>query len=325
MHEDHQRRSGWVVTRVSVTVLLLGALGAGTARAQAQAQQTTVGLEGDGQDGSGFATADPMPVPPGVEGAASQASYGGYCYVGPHPTDPRVSPGDTWDPTEGQHLRPYPPVDLRLFSYQNGCYYFIGDPHDFGYGGPAYSYYGAHPVLAAHGGGWCFMIGGHSHAWAPWSTQFAVVGPWYYWRGIYDPFFWTYWPYYSAYYRAYYPRYYGGGRFYRAGGYRTAPPLGRGYQSRAWASSTAVTIAPVRSGAPLVRGGAVQATTVGPFAGGVSGGGGPAPARGEGAPAAPAPGRRPALAPRPPMSPPIRAFPPGSGFKGPAGLRGGRR
>jgi hypothetical protein len=323
MHENHQRRSGCVGTRASV-VMLVAALGVGTARAQSQ---QTVGLEGDGQDGSGVASADPMPVPPGVEGAASPASYGGYCYVGPHPTDPRVSPGDTWDPTEGQHLRPYPPVDLRLFSHQNGCYYFIGDPHDFGYGGPAYSYYGAHPVLAAHGGGWCFMIGGHSHAWAPWSTQFAVVGPWYYWRGVYDPFFWTYWPYYSAYYRAYYPHYYGGGRFYRGGGYRAAPPLGRGYQSRAWAGPSAVSVAPVRPGAPLGRGGSVQATTVGPFASGsgprVSGGGAAvAPARG--ALAAPAPGR-PALAPGRSMPPPTRAFPPGGAFRGPGGLRGGRR
>lgn len=192
------------------------------------------GVEEPSFAGGGGIPADQMLIPPGVEGAPYPSSYGGYCYVGPHPSDPRVTPGDTWDPTDGQHVRSYPPLDLRLFSYQDGCYYFIGDPHDFGYEGPAYSYYGAHPVLSTYGGGWCFMIGGHAHAWAPWSSQFAVVGPWYTWRGVYDPFFWTYWPYYSAYYRAYYPRYYSRGRFYTSGGYRTAPAFGRGYAGAVW-------------------------------------------------------------------------------------------
>ena len=59
----------------------------------------------------------------------------GYCYVGPHPVDTRVVPGPAFDDTQGQHIRPYAPIDLRLFSYRNGCYYFVGDPRDFGYGG----------------------------------------------------------------------------------------------------------------------------------------------------------------------------------------------
>ena len=71
------------------------------------------------------------------------------------------------------------------------------------------------------------MMGGHSHLWRPWSPYFTVVGPWYYWYGPYDPFFWSYWPYYSFYYRSYYPSYYAGGRFYRGGGYRAAPPISR--------------------------------------------------------------------------------------------------
>ena len=135
-------------------------------------------------------------------------------------------PGAAFEDVQGQNIRPYPPVDLRLFSYHQGCYYFIGDPRDFGYTGQAYSYYGAHPVLDVYGGGWCFMMGGHNHLWRPWSPYFTVVGPWYYWYGPYDPFFWSYWPYYSFYYRTYYPSYYAGGRYYR-GGYRAAPPISR--------------------------------------------------------------------------------------------------
>ena len=136
-------------------------------------------------------------------------------------------PGPAFEDVQGQNIRPYPPVDLRLFSYHQGCYYFIGDPRDFGYTGQSYSYYGAHPVLDVYGGGWCFMMGGHYHLWRPWSPYFTVVGPWYYWYGPYDPFFWSYWPYYSFYYRSYYPSYYAGGRFYRGGGYRAAPPISR--------------------------------------------------------------------------------------------------
>jgi len=164
-------------------------------------------------------------IPPSVEGEPYAAEAGGYCYVGPHPVDTRVMPGPSWDDTPGQHLRPYPPIDTRLFALRDGCYYFTGDPRDFGYGGQSYSYYGAHPILDIYGGGWCFMMGGHSHLWAPWSPYFTVVGSWNYWYGPYDPYFWAFWPYYSFYYRSYYPNYYRGGRFYRNGGYRTAPPI----------------------------------------------------------------------------------------------------
>jgi len=149
------------------------------------------------------------PIPP------YQAQGGGYCFEGPHPVDSRVEPGVTWDGTAGRHMHGYPPFDLRLFSFQNGCYYFIGDPTDFGYAGDTYSYYGAHPILGVYGGGWCFMIGPHRHFWRPWSPLFATVGPWFYWEGPYDPFFWTYWPFYHFYYRHHYPTYYSRGAFFR--------------------------------------------------------------------------------------------------------------
>ena len=168
----------------------------------------------------------PPPIPPNAEGPAYSVPGGGYCYFGPHPVDTRISVGEPWDDMPGAHMHAYPPLDLRLFELRDGCYYFVGDPHDFGYAGETYSYYGAHPILDIYGGGWCFMIGPHTHLWRPWSPHFTLVGPWYYWEGPYDPIFWSYWPYYSFYYRSYYPHYYGGGRFYH-GGYGAAPPIRR--------------------------------------------------------------------------------------------------
>lgn len=165
----------------------------------------------------------PPPIPPYADGPAVPAGGGGYCFEGPHPVDSNVEPGVNWDAATGRHIHGYPPFDLRLFSFQNGCYYFIGDPTDFGYAGETFSYYGAHPILGSYGGGWCFMIGAHHHFWRPWSPLFATVGPWFYWEGPYDPFFWTYWPFYHYYYRSHYPHYYSHGAFFR--GHAVAPRI----------------------------------------------------------------------------------------------------
>ncbi len=192
------------------------------------------------------------PIPPNAEGQAVQAQGGGYCFGGPHP-----APGGGWEATTSPHMHDYAPFDTRLFSYHEGCYYFVGDPHDFGYTGESYSYYGAHPILDAYGGGWCFMIGAHTHWWRPWSSNFTVVGPWYYWNGPYDPFFWSYWPYYSYFYRSYYPSYYAGGRFFRT--WRTAPAIShvpstgwRGGAASGWRGTPAASRANgIRGAAPL--------------------------------------------------------------------------
>jgi hypothetical protein len=181
----------------------------------------------------------------------------------------------------------YAPFDLRLFSYREGCYYFVGDPRDFGYNGQLYSYYGAHPVADAYGGGWCFMVGPHTHWWRPWSSYFTVVGPWYYWNGPYDPFFWAYWPFYSFYYRSYYPHYYAGGRYFR-GGFRVAPPItrvpaaaGAGWRAApvvaggAWRGAPpagAFRGAPAYRGAPVYRGGAPAFRGAPGYSGGWHGG-----------------------------------------------------
>ena len=216
------------------------------------------------------------PIPPYVDEPPVPAEGGGYCFEGPHPVDSRVEPGVTWDNTPGRHMHGYPPFDLRLFNFQNGCYYFIGDPTDFGYAGQTYSYYGAHPILATYGGGWCFMIGPHHHFWRPWSPLFATVGPWYYWEGPYDPFFWTYWPFYHYYYRQHYPTYYSHGAFFHR--HAVAPritsvprPMGRG---AAWHGAAAGR--PLRSGiAPRGGAGAADPLRGGlPARGGVVGPGG---------------------------------------------------
>jgi hypothetical protein len=169
----------------------------------------------------------PPPVPPEVEAAPVTGPGGSVCYVGPHPVDTRVAGGSAWDDSQGAHYHFYAPFDMRLFHLENGCYYFIGDPADFGYQGQTYSYYGAHPIHEGYGGGWCFMIGAHSHSWQPWNSGFVVSGSGYYWNGPYDSVFWSYWPYYSYYYRAYYPHYYGGGRWFRGYGGHVAPRIER--------------------------------------------------------------------------------------------------
>ena len=230
----------------TLAAALLVLFGSGSARGQITPPPTVpVGLE---EPAPSDPNGDAPLIPPNVEGPPVRAPNGTYCYVGPHPVDTRVVAGGSWDPTTARHYRPYPPIDARLFALRDGCYYFTGDPRDFGFAGKTYAYYGAHPVLDVYGGGWCFMMGPHTHLWAPWSPSFIVVGSWYYWHGPFDPYFWAYWPYYSFYFRSYYPGYYGGGRFYRGGGWRVAPPI-HSVPAQAWRGGAA-------RGAPVYRGAA---------------------------------------------------------------------
>jgi hypothetical protein len=238
-----------LMTKLTVTRLLAVSLALGVLAAPALAQQpppdpNDPGAQppveaGDAEEVNPPPPDQAAPIPQYAEGAAMPYQNGtGYCFAGPHPIDAREGRGD-WDASEGRHMHAYPPIDLRLFAFRDGCYYFTGDPTDFGYAGTVFPYYGAHPVQDAYGGGWCFMIGGHSHAWRPWSPYFVVTGSWYYWRGAYDPYFWSYWPYYSHYYRSYYPRYYSGGRYFRGHGYRAAPPIRSVPRGSGWRGSPA--------------------------------------------------------------------------------------
>jgi hypothetical protein len=290
---------------VGAGLSLAGLSGAAQAQVDVSGSVTVAGPPAPGATGPAPTAPEENLIPPQVQGAAVQVAGGGYCYGGPHP-----APGGGWEAITTAHTHNYPPFDLRLFSQREGCYYFIGDPRDFGYTGQVYNYYGAHPVADVYGGGWCFMVGGHYHWWRPWSPYFTVVGPWFYWGGPYDPFFWSYWPYYSFYYRSYYPSYYAGGRYYR-NGYRAAPAITRvpptgwrgtppgGTMARpaaggAWRGSPPATqTSPLRSGSPA-GGGWRGAPGGGAPAYGAPGGGyrggAPAPGPAGGFHGAPAPG-----------------------------------
>lgn len=239
---ERRPHRGGAVALCGLAAVLMSVVASRAARAQAG------GIAPDRDDPTGDSSGGATLIPPNVEGPAYRAPNGAFCYVGPHPVDTRVVAGASWDATAGRHYRSYAPIDARLFALRDGCYYFTGDPRDFGFAGQTYAYYGAHPILDLYGGGWCFMMGPHAHPWAPWSPSFTVVGSWYYWHGPFDPYFWAYWPYYSFYFRTYYPGYYGGGRFYRGGGWRVAPAI-HSVPAQAWRGGFA-------HGAPVYRGAA---------------------------------------------------------------------
>ena len=69
------------------------------------------------------------------------------------------------------HVHEFAPPDVRLYRVVRGEYYFVGDPVPFGYDGPRYAYYGAHPVVEA---GidfgepvYCYLEGAHYHWYEP--------------------------------------------------------------------------------------------------------------------------------------------------------------
>ncbi len=298
--------------------LALGIISTTGLAARAQAQEGPMVIDATVEGPA--APAPENPIPPYVEGQPVASQGGGYCYGGPHP-----APGGGWEAINTPHTHDYAPFDLRLFSYHQGCYYFIGDPRDFGYTGTTYSYYGAHPVADSYGGGWCFMIGAHNHWWRPWSPYFTVVGPWYYWNGPYDPFFWSYWPYYSFYYRSYYPSYYAGGRYYRT--WRAAPAITR-VPPTSWRGSPAGVASGAHGsyggwrGSPAAGGNSALRSYGGAY--GSPGGGwrGTAPAPGGGSwhGGAPSSGGGWHGSPVPSTSSPLRAAPsPGGGWHGSPG------
>src|SRR4051794_24583796 len=116
---------------LSFLVALFGTAAGGAALAQppeAELEATEAQPpEAPAQDQEGFPYGPP-PIPPTVEQEAVTTSGGGYCYMGGHPVDTRVAPGAAWDDQLGAHIHFYPPVDMRLFAFRDGCYTFIGDP-----------------------------------------------------------------------------------------------------------------------------------------------------------------------------------------------------
>lgn len=94
------------------------------------------------------------------------------------------------------HVHDYAPADARVYRVVDGEYYFVGDPVAFGYEGPRYAYYGAHPVaeMSVHFGEpvHCYLEGPHYHWYQPPpQTQFALRGGAFWFMGTFDPAFHT--------------------------------------------------------------------------------------------------------------------------------------
>ncbi len=169
---------------------------------------------------------DTSPEPERLTVAPPRTEPGRFRYCTPHPIPNEAGGG--WDASRGEHVRDYPPLDPYLFVERDGCFYFVGDPRDFGYQGETYAYYGSHPVAYDHGGGFCFHVGTHFHLWGPFGPYFMLSDGWWGWAGPLPGWYWWYYPYYHRYWTGYYPRYYGGGRYHRPVG----PPDGRGVVAR---------------------------------------------------------------------------------------------
>ena len=130
------------------------------------------------------------------------AADGEYWFYGPHPDGQGA-----WCAAEGAHSHEYPPFDEYLFTQENGYYYFIGDPADFGYANNdnLYGYYGEHPIALAYGGGYCYYDGYHHHWWPAWGSYFVVTDGWYLYNGPFSPWFWSYRDRYNDYFHNVYP------------------------------------------------------------------------------------------------------------------------
>ena len=213
-------------------LIALGLLSAFLAPASARAQEGPERLDDTAapdyidENGMPVYADDGSPGPERLTVAPPRTPPGRYRYCTPHPIPNEVGGG--WDATQGAHERDYPPLDPYLFIERDGCFYFVGDPRDFGYQGETYAYYGSHPVAYDHGGGFCFHVGTHFHLWGPFGPYFMLSDGWWGWAGPLPAWYWWYYPYYHRYWTGYYPRYYGGGRYHhpppRAGGGIVARP-----------------------------------------------------------------------------------------------------
>jgi len=90
-------------------------------------------------------------------------------YVSPHPVPHKY--GDGFCLIKVPHVHNYAPEDPRLYRVAHGRHYFIGDPTPFGYEGPRYAYYGAHPISEARAqlghSVYCYIKGPHYHWYQP--------------------------------------------------------------------------------------------------------------------------------------------------------------
>jgi hypothetical protein len=141
--------------------------------------------------GGGVSVVPGDPGPPPTE----------FWYYGAHPDGQ-----GGWCQLQGAHAHEYAPFDEYLYTQENGYYYFIGDPSDFGYADNSlYDYYGPHPVATAYGGGYCFYGGFHHHFWPAWNAYFVLTNGWYFYQGPFSPWFFHYRPTYDRYFHDVYP------------------------------------------------------------------------------------------------------------------------
>jgi hypothetical protein len=103
-------------------------------------------------------------------------SGGGFCYI------------------DAPHVHNFGPSEPRVYRQVDGEYYFVGDPAPYGYDGPEYVYYGAHPVVDASvelpGPIYCYLDGPHYHYYQPAvSAEFQLHGGAYFYVGTYAPVF----------------------------------------------------------------------------------------------------------------------------------------
>jgi hypothetical protein len=99
---------------------------------------------------------------------------------------------------------------MRMFRKHDDDYYFVGDPTPFGYDGPKYSYYGAHPVaeeITDYGQpDYCYLEGPHYHWYEPPpQASFEFRGGAYWYVGTFDPVYYRERPRYVVINRAYQP------------------------------------------------------------------------------------------------------------------------
>jgi len=101
-------------------------------------------------------------------GAEARASERLVEFYGPHPIDPQVDAGLCV--IEGPHLHSYAPHDEVVYVSDGPYWTFVGDPTEFEPEPPSHhAYYGEHPIWWTHAPGehYCYIVGPHSHAYAP--------------------------------------------------------------------------------------------------------------------------------------------------------------
>ncbi len=86
---------------------------------------------------------------------------------------------------EEVHPHEYAPVDLDYYQVVDGVYYYIGDaPEDVFEEEEIVWYEDHHPVPVFWGGGFCYIIGPHTHWWRPHAhVHYHVSGGHYHYRG----------------------------------------------------------------------------------------------------------------------------------------------